>query len=151
MKLRKAAVEDARAVAALTAELGYTADTLAVTERLLQLAEQKDQIVFVVEEGGEVAGWIQAQASVVLEAGFRLEIVGLIVSDRFRRRGLGRLLVQAAESWGEERGVQAFSVRSNLQRTESPLFYPALGYEKIKTQAVYRKKAGPSRRIGGHS
>jgi GNAT superfamily N-acetyltransferase len=148
MKLRKAAMDDANEIARLTTELGYVADALVVTERLLQLTQHDDQAVFVAEENGEIAGWIQAHASLALESGFRMEIVGLIVSDRFRRRGVGRLLVQAAEAWGRERGVPVFSVRSNVQRAESHLFYPALGYEKTKTQAVYRKRAGADRRTG---
>jgi GNAT superfamily N-acetyltransferase len=140
MKIRKAVLDDAAAIAVLTTELGYVADTPAVTDRLRRLSDRVDDVVFVAEEDGVIAGWIQAHTSVVLESGFRMEIVGLIVSDRFRRRGVGRLLVREVESWGREVGAPVFSVRSNVQRVESHAFYPALGYEKTKTQAVYRKR-----------
>jgi len=137
MKIRKAVLDDAAAIAALTTELGYVADTPAVTDRLRRLSDRVDDVVFVAEEDGVIAGWIQAHTCVVLESGFRMEIVGLIVSDRFRRRGVGKLLVREVESWGREVGALVFSVRSNVLRVESHAFYPALGYEKTKTQAVY--------------
>jgi ribosomal protein S18 acetylase RimI-like enzyme len=140
MKIRKAVPGDAPSIAKLTTELGYVADVPAVAERLSSLSDRDDDLVLVAEESGEVAGWIQAHTSVVLESGHRMEIVGLIVSGRFRRQGVGRSLVESAESWGRERGVAVFTVRSNIVREESHEFYPALGYEKSKTQAVYRKK-----------
>ena len=65
--------------------------------------------------------------------------MGLIVSERMRRQGAGRLLVEAAERWARELGATAIVVRSNVNREESHAFYPALGYAKSKTQNVYRK------------
>lgn len=149
MKLRKAVLNDASALAGLTTELGYVADSAAVTERLGRLLDRGNDVVLVAEEEGVIVGWIQAHTSVALESGFRMEIVGLIVSDRFRRRGVGKRLVDAVESWGRERGARVFSVRSNLQRVASHAFYPALGYEKIKTQAVYRNRMKPADERGG--
>jgi ribosomal protein S18 acetylase RimI-like enzyme len=87
---------------------------------------------------GVVAGWLQARTSDVLESGFRAEIVGLVVSKACRRRGLGRLLVENAVAWAKSTGAGSMCVRSNVQRTESHVFYPALGFEPVKTQKVYR-------------
>ena len=140
MKIRKALLDDATAIASLTTELGYLADVPAISDRLSRLSDRGDDVVLVAEEDGVIAGWVQAHTSVVLESGFRMEIVGLIVSDRFKRRGVGKALVDAVESWGRECGAFVFTVRSNVQRVESHVFYPALGYEKTKTQAVYRKR-----------
>jgi len=140
MKIRKALLDDAASIADLTTDLGYVADVSAITDRLRRLSDTPDDVVLVAEMEGVIAGWVQGHTSVVLESGFRMEIVGLIVSSRFRRRGVGRALIEAVESWGAERGASVFSVRSNVQRVESHQFYPSLGYEKTKTQAVYRKK-----------
>jgi predicted N-acetyltransferase YhbS len=139
MTIRTAAVDDASRIAELTAELGYSASGGDIAERLRGLSGAAGDVVLVAETGGEIAGWIQAHVSVTLESGWRMELVGLVVSDRIRRQGVGRMLVEAAEAWGRTRGVSVVCVRSNLKRIESHGFYPALGYEKAKTQAVYRK------------
>ena len=44
-----------------------------------------------------------------------------------------------AERWARERGLTLIVLRSNVQRSESHAFYPAIGYEHFRTQAVYRK------------
>jgi GNAT superfamily N-acetyltransferase len=76
----------------------------------------------------------------VLESGFRVEIVGLVVAEDCRRHGVGRELVQRAEQWAAGLGAATVVVRSNTKREESHRFYPALGYAATKTQAVYRKR-----------
>ena len=86
-----------------------------------------------------VVGWLQAHASHVLESGFRVEITGLIVSPEIRRGSVGRSLVAEAEKWAAAQSAETVVVRSNIQRIESHLFYPALGYALSKTQTVYRK------------
>jgi predicted N-acetyltransferase YhbS len=139
MIVRDALASDAMEIARLTTELGYPADEAAIQSRLVKLRGVQDQLVLVAVSGLEVVGWMQAHASVVLESGYRVEIVGLIVSPAARRRGVGRMLVQRAEQWAIELGARAMVVRSNLTRLESHRFYPALGFKVSKTQAVYRR------------
>ena len=147
--IRSARVSDAAMVAALSTELGYPSGAAVMEERLQRLLARDDQAVFVAELSGDVAGWLQAQATETLESGSRVEIVGLVVGDRFRRRGVGGALMARAEAWAAERGARAVVVRSNVLRSESHAFYQALGYAPTKTQAVYRlalpRPAGPSR------
>ncbi len=69
-----------------------------------------------------------------------MEILGLIVSAAARREGVGRKLLAQVESWAKEVGAGAVVVRSNSKREESHVFYPAMGYQAIKTQAVYEKR-----------
>jgi GNAT superfamily N-acetyltransferase len=78
---------------------------------------------------------------VALESGLRVEIVGLIVSETMRRRGVGRCLVEYAETWAKEISAETVVVRSNTKRVESRVFYPSLGFLPSKTQVVYRKRA----------
>lgn len=91
------------------------------------------------DSGGAVIGWLQAHAAHIIESGFRVEITGLIVADEVRRCGVGRALVTEAERWAKKLSAKTIVVRSNVQRTESRAFYPALGYVPTKTQTVYRK------------
>jgi GNAT superfamily N-acetyltransferase len=140
-KVRAATEDDAEPIALLSRELGYPAELTAVRKRLNSILARDDQRVVVAELPGQaICGWLQAHCSHVLESGFRVEIVGLIVSERMRRRGVGRILVAQAETWAAEISAETIVVRSNSKRVESHAFYPALGYLPSKTQVVYRKQ-----------
>ena len=139
MTLRHAILSDSAEVARLTTELGYAADSNTISERLARIVDQPDQLVLVAILDERIVGWLQAHASVALESGYRVEIVGLIVAVDSRHGGIGRSLVQRAEEWARELGAIAIIVRSNTKRIESHRFYPALGFSTSKTQTVYRK------------
>ena len=140
MTIRQAHPSDSGDIARLTGELGYAGDSDALRVRLERVASQRDQVVFVAVVEERVVGWLQAHASESLESGYRVEIIGLIVGDGCRRRGIGRALVQQAERWALEIGSDVVVVRSNTKRVESHDFYPALGFSATKTQAVYQKR-----------
>jgi predicted N-acetyltransferase YhbS len=141
-RIRAAKPADAEAIAILTRELGYPAELKSVRERLRRILGRDDQRVVVAEiPGGAVCGWLQAHSSVAVESGLRVEIVGLIVSEKMRRRGVGRSLVAQAETWAAEISAETVVVRSNTKRVESRIFYPSLGFLPSKTQVVYRKRS----------
>jgi GNAT superfamily N-acetyltransferase len=141
-KVRAATPDDAKAIALLSRELGYPADARSTRERLRKIIGRDDhRIVVAVAPKGAVCGWLQAQCSVVIESGLRVEIVGLVVSEKMRRKGVGRTLVAQAETWAAEMSAETIVVRSNTKRVESHAFYPSLGYLPSKTQVVYRKSA----------
>jgi GNAT superfamily N-acetyltransferase len=140
-KVRAAKLGDAASVARLSRELGYPAEVKVVRERLRRILGRDDQRIVVAETpGGSVCGWLQAHCSTAVESGLRVEIVGLVVSEAMRRRGVGRCLVALAETWAAEISAEAVVVRSNAKRLESHAFYPSLGYLPSKTQIVYRKR-----------
>lgn len=139
--VRPAREADADAIAQLSATLGYPGTAAEVRDRLqFMIGSQNDLIAVATDSTGVVIGWMQAHASHVLESGFRVEIIGLVVAPEARRHGAGRALVNEAEQWARKLGADKIVVRSNVQRAESHAFYPALGYELTKTQKVYRKQ-----------
>jgi GNAT superfamily N-acetyltransferase len=92
-RIRAAVVGDAEAVALLSGELGYPAQPRTAAERLRRILARDDQRVVVAElADGRIGGWLQAHSCAALESGFRVEIVGLVVSAALRRRGVGRAL-----------------------------------------------------------
>jgi GNAT superfamily N-acetyltransferase len=138
--LRPATAADVPAIAALSAELGYPLGEVVVRSRMADLAVRADHAIIVAEIAGAVCGWIHVHAHRSLVSGERADIYGLVVSRAVRRRGIGRLLMAEAETWARERGLNLIVLRSNVQRPESHAFYPAIGYEHFRTQAVYRKR-----------
>jgi GNAT superfamily N-acetyltransferase len=138
--IRAATEDDADTIAALAADLGYTARPEVVRSRIRAiLVSPTDSLIVAVDSANTPIGCLQAHAYHVVESGFRVLIVGLIVSAAFRRRGVGRSLVGKAEEWARSISAEAIVVRSNVKRVESHSFYQALGYVPTKTQVVYRK------------
>ena len=137
--VRPAAIGDAHEIAHLSGQLGYPVAGEAMAHRLKSALARNDQLLLVAEIGGKVGGWLQAQSAEIIESGFRVEIVGLIVDENMRRRRAGRRLVQEIERWAASLGAQTVVVRTNVSRAESHIFYGALGYRHTKTQHVYRK------------
>ncbi len=142
LSVRLATEADSGAMVGLAEHLGYAVTSDDLNRRLAATLGRPDYLVAVACEAEQVCGWVQAHASVALESGSRVEIVGLVVATTMRRRGVGGLLVNFVESWAETVSIETIVVRSNITRAESHAFYPALGYELTKTQAVYRKRAG---------
>jgi GNAT superfamily N-acetyltransferase len=106
-------------------------------ERLLGRAEDLVLVAEMPPRG--IIGWLHGAEQELLESERRCEILGLVVDAEYRRHGVGRLLVDAAEAWATARGLELMAVRSNVTRSESHPFYERLGYARVKTQHAYRK------------
>jgi GNAT superfamily N-acetyltransferase len=134
---------DAEVVAKLATELGYPNEIAAIRRRIRPIGDT-DLLLVAADASEKPVGFIQAHRVCIIEVGFRVEILGLVVSSIARRKGIARLLVEEVERWARKIGAEVVSVRSNTKRAEAHSFYPALGYKQIKTQAVYEKRTGRS-------
>jgi N-acetylglutamate synthase-like GNAT family acetyltransferase len=138
--IRGATLADAAEIARLSAQLGYPAEVAVFAGRLERLLPLATHAVLVCEGGdGRLAGFVGLEQRLMIESGDKAEIVGLVVDAAARRAGAGRRLVAAAEDWARARGLRELFLRSNVVRPEAHAFYPALGFERNKTQHVYRK------------
>ncbi len=144
MEIRTARADEAAPIAQLAGQLGYPVAPEAIRERLTRLLVDPVHCVLVAAEpDGTLLGWIHAAESCPLEYGPRAEILGLVVDDTARRRGIGRQLVDAVEAWAAGRRLPELAVRSNARRSESHPFYARLGFTRLKTQHVYRRPIAP--------
>jgi len=138
--IRAATLDDAAEIARLSAQLGYPADVAVFADRLERILPLRTHAVLVCEgEGGRLVGFIGLEQRLTVESGDKAEVVGLVVDADARRTGAGRRLIAAAEAWARTRGLLELFLRSNIVRPEAHAFYPALGFERSKTQHVYRK------------
>jgi len=126
-------------MAVLAGQLGYPSTESDIRTRLAALTARGDHGFHVVEVQGVVVGWIGVRAELSLEGGGYAEIVGLIVDEHHRGKGLGEDLVAAAEEWAAKRGAKRLRVRSNVIRERAHRFYERLGYTITKKQAVFDK------------
>jgi len=139
LRIRAMAEDDCEAVAELSGELGYPTKSEAIRVRLRAI-NPSDLLVVAVTEMDRPVGFIQASRVCTVEADMRVHIVGLVVSSTVRRSGVGAALIAEVERWAQSIAAETVVVRSNTKRGEAHSFYPAVGYEFIKAQAVYQKR-----------
>lgn len=139
--IRRAAPDDAAAVAALAIELGYACDADTMRVRIAEL--QRDLAVrelLVIAVDGEVRGWIELAITEAIVSDSWTEIRGLVVTESARNSGLGKRLLAAAEAWARERGSARVRLRSNVKREAAHQFYLRNGFEITKSQHTFEKR-----------
>lgn len=95
------------------------------------------------EQGGRLIGFLEAGlrshadcCDPALPVGF---IEGWYVEPEFRRRGIGRMLVAAAESWARSQGCKEMASDAAIDNVLSHRSHEALGYEPVSRAVNYRK------------
>lgn len=142
IEIRSAVESDAVRIAELCLQLGYNASPADVGRGIRQLADSRESALFVAEEGGLVEGWIQVAQRSAIESGTFAEIIGLVVDEAVRGRGVGAALVAEAEWWARAAGVSSLRVRTNVLRVKTHSFYARMGFEETKKQIVFQKDLG---------
>jgi GNAT superfamily N-acetyltransferase len=140
--VRTARLSDAEEVARLTVQLGYDASGPTTERRLTRILTRADQRFLVAPLEERLTGWLHAFAWELVETGPFVVIGGLVVDRSFRRKGIGRALLSAAETWAIERGCSVVRLWSSVGRTEAHRFYEHLGYANIKSQYSFVKSVG---------
>jgi GNAT superfamily N-acetyltransferase len=117
-------------------------------ERSIARERGDDEVWLVAELDGEVGGTASGRVVRPAEdAGFelvrnagraRLVVEALIVGAEHRRRGVGRALMAAVESWGRWRGAKVALLDTYARSPMSVPFYETLGYER--RQIVFEKR-----------
>jgi GNAT superfamily N-acetyltransferase len=128
--LREPTSEDAAAIAELLGELGYPTTAQQAAERLDRIAADPSTVAFVAEVEGQVAGLGALHAQNLVERDeLGCEVAALVVGERFRRRGIGELLMRAIENEARVRGAKYVVLNTAHRRSDAHAFYEALGYE----------------------
>jgi GNAT superfamily N-acetyltransferase len=130
---------DAHDVARLTGQLGYETSPAEAVARLTRILAKWDQRVLIAEADGRAVGWLHAAIAEFIEAEPFAVIAGLVVDRDYRRQGIGRLLIEAAEAWARERGCSLIRLWSSVARSDAHRFYERLGYANVKTQHAFAK------------
>lgn len=79
---------------------------------------------------GEVAGFGVLHVQNLVERDEPgCEVAGLVVGERFRRGGIGELLMEALEKEARARGGKTMVLNTAHRRADAHAFYEALGYE----------------------
>jgi GNAT superfamily N-acetyltransferase len=126
---------EAEAIAADEASIHRRANALSREDRIL-MAVEADRLL----------GFAHLRIARDLTADEAAEVVSIIVRKTYRRRGIGRMLVTAAETWARQSGRARLLLRTDVVRTAAHAFYLALGYQETATTVDFVRDLGLERR-----
>ena len=128
-KVRQAKPGDAKELAALINYLGHPIDAKTVRKNLAALARLKEPLL-VATLGKTLVGLIGTHKTVTIHRDAPVgRITILVVAEDAQDKGIGRMLVDEAESSLRKAGCKIVEVTSNDRRTAAHAFYRHLGYE----------------------
>jgi ribosomal-protein-alanine N-acetyltransferase len=96
-------------------------------EELNGFISQQRSRTWVAEESGEIVGFLIAERQAEKVA----HLVTIDVVDRWRRRRVGSLLMDAAERWAREQKLRFVYLETADNNTAAQGFYEARGYRKV--------------------
>lgn len=136
--IRPAAVTDFAPIARLVSELGYQTSPSQMQRRLEAILGDHDYYTLVACEDEHVIGFVGTRTGPLYESDGRYgQIMALAVASTHHRRGLGRMLMLAAESKLADCGARELVVTSGHHRSGAHAFYESCGY--TFTGRRYRK------------
>lgn len=140
INIRKCEIKDSASVAELNrAEMGYDYSEDDTCKKLKKLLDDPSHLILVAENDGEVMGYVHAELYDLLYFNTMVNIMGVAVSSKCRRMGIGRALMTEVENWSVSVGADAIRLVSGSQRKDAHKFYERMGYVGGKTQINFRK------------
>lgn len=136
-KIREYKEADSAGIQLLMNQLGYDHQKEDIRQNIQNIQEHGGK-VYVALVDGCAAGCTCALLDARLAEGLYGEIASLIVAKRYRGRGLGKQLVEKAETWLKTR-TDKIRVRANTVRIDAHQFYESAGYTSIKDQKIFVK------------
>jgi ribosomal protein S18 acetylase RimI-like enzyme len=142
--IRRAQYSDASSVAELLTALGYPSSAAQVERRIVASLTTVDTAGFVAESGERAVGLLSFHCIPLFHAdGLLGRITSLIVAPEYRERGIGRLLVAAAEDFARAHNCIRLEVTSGDHRPDAHAFYERLGY-KVASRRFIKHVPAPS-------
>ena len=139
LNIREANYDDIDSIVELTKELGYQIKKEEVRRKLKKFELSLAEKIFVAELE-DVVGWMHISLVEPLESEAFGEIRGIVVNQKYRKRGIGTELFRTAEKWTKEKDCKKLRIRTNIKREETRKYYNNLGLISKKTQEVFEKK-----------
>lgn len=129
-KVREAKPGDSKILAKLINYLGHEIDQKTVRKNLANLARMRETPLVAVE-GKTVVGLVGVHKTLTVHRPAPVgRITILVVAEEAQDKGIGRMLVEAAEQVLRKAGCKIVEVTSNDRRTAAHAFYRHLGYER---------------------
>lgn len=124
--------------------LGYPQSFHQMEETLETYSQSSDYTVLVAVQSDRILGFIALSSTRLFVSNKRkARIESLIVEESSRRKGIGKLLMTAAEEWCRSKNCDFLELTSGMRRAKdgSHDFYKSLGYKNEGTTSkLYLRK-----------
>lgn len=139
--IRECFIDDSFAIQQLNfLELGYDFPVEQTQQKLRELLASKKDKIFVAEVDGIIVGYVHANDYELLYAPPMKNIMGIAVLTEYRRKGIGKALLEKVERWAKETGAAGVRLVSGGSRIDAHSFYNSLGYGEGKPQLNFKKQ-----------
>jgi ribosomal protein S18 acetylase RimI-like enzyme len=108
--------------------------------RIAQVSTAGGHYAAVVDDGQKICGLMHVYERPALEKPREAVVQSLVVEERVRKRGAGRLLMEAAEAWARERGLNHVVLHTRIERDNARAFYERIGYTRAATAHLMSKE-----------
>lgn len=99
-----------------------------VEEKLKNALENNKEKIFVAVSSNQVIGYIHGEDYDVLYLQQMKNVLGIAVLKEYQNKGVGTLLLNAAEDWAVSTDAYAIRINSGASRKEAYEFYRSKGY-----------------------
>ena len=140
ISVRNAEINDMESIVELSSQLGSKIQVLAFKNRFKQILENANNCVYVAIENENVVGWLHGFYAFRIQSECFVEIGGLVVCGKVRKKGIGKKLIDQAIKWTKLKNCKNIRVRCNVIRIESLKFYENIGFEVRKEQKVLNRR-----------
>lgn len=127
-------------IASLNTESGWPTDAQEIDRRVKQLS--RDDRLLLALDGEQLIGYAHVHISHDLLHDETAEVVNILVHPQFRRQGVGRRLIAAAETWAQQSGKARLLLRTNVLQRDTHAFFTSLGYDKESTSVDFIRDLG---------
>jgi ribosomal protein S18 acetylase RimI-like enzyme len=94
-----------------------------------------------VDEKNDATGFISCHGATVLhEGGFVYEIKELFIAKKYRKAGIGKMLLKQLQETLAKRNYQSLEISINNKRSDLIQFYKNNGFDMTHIKLVYGKK-----------
>ena len=138
--IREAVSSDSAAIWKLNCdEMCYQYPLADTVENITKLLGSKADKIYVAVSNNTIVGYIHANDYDLIYAPHMKNIMGIAVSRDYKRKGIGRALLQQVEYWAHETGAVGIRLVSGATRTDAHAFYRRCGYSGNKEQINLKK------------
>jgi len=106
--------------------------------------ENEDAVIFLAREGEEYVGFAHCQLRFDYVEGTSTSPVGYLegiyVMEEYRKKGIGRELVNCCEEWSRGKGCVEFASDIELDNLDSFAFHVKVGFSEVNRLICFAKK-----------
>jgi len=139
--IREAEMADISALMELMNELGYNTTMDEMRTRFENIQNHIDHKTFLAITDTEISGMVGMSKNYSYEQnGVYVRVLALVTHSRFRHKGIGKKLLEAAENWAREVGAEKVLLNcgNREKRAIAHLFYKKMGY-LVKSSGFIKK------------